>query len=92
MVKLITYDLRKPEKSEDYNKLIDEIKKYPRWCKLTESCWVINTVESCSAVVDHLSKFLDANDRLFVGALKNDAAWISIICNSEYLKTSLIDS
>ena len=89
MAKIITYDLRKPETSQDYTRLIAEIQNYPRWCKITESCWVINTPETCVQVRDYLKQFMDSNDRIYVGVLENNAAWSNVICNHDYLKTSL---
>lgn len=87
MAKLISYDLCVP--GQDYETLINEIKKFPRWCKLTESCWIVNTPLSCVKIRDHLMQFIDKNDRIAVVTLTDEAAWSNILCKNEYLKTSL---
>lgn len=89
MAKIITYDLCKPETSQDYKTLIAEIQKFDRWCRVTESCWVINTSLTCAQVRDYLRQFIDGNDKLFVAALTGETAWTKIKCKEDYLKVSL---
>ncbi|MFL0196996.1 CRISPR-associated protein Cas2 [Clostridium sp. WILCCON 0269] len=86
--KIITYDLCAP--GQDYTDLIAEIKKYSRWSKITESSWLIDTDDSCVSIRDNLNKYLDSNDRIFVGELTGEAAWRNIICGSDGLKERLI--
>ena len=63
---LISYDLRVPETSEDYQKLIKLIKGYSGWAKPLKSVWFIKTSKSVSEVRDELNKETDANDGLLV--------------------------
>jgi hypothetical protein len=74
MAKIITYDLRKPETSADYTRLINRIKQYTHR-KVTESCWIVSTTWTCIQIRDDLGQYIDSNDRLFVANLTNDAAW-----------------
>lgn len=85
---LITYDLCKP--GQDYKQLISKIETFPRCCKITESCYIVNTPFSTAVVRDALLPYLDKNDRLFVVMLKNDAAWKNVIVDNEFLKTSML--
>ena len=63
---LISYDLGVPETSDDYRRLINEIKSYPGWAKPLQSVWFIKTVKGVGEVRTHLQKFIDTNDRLLV--------------------------
>ncbi|MBW3490605.1 CRISPR-associated protein Cas2 [Bacillus sp. FDAARGOS_1420] len=81
--KIITYDLVSP--GRDYESLIKEIKNYQSWDQITESTWFISTPDSCSAVMDNLSKHLDSNDRIFVATLSKNAVWKNINWNNEFL-------
>lgn len=85
--KIITYDLRAP--GRDYKNLIDIIKSYSIWAKLTESSWFISTTETCVVVRDKLLKVMDSNDRIFVAELTGEAAWRNLICDQEYVKKHL---
>lgn len=60
----ISYDLNK--NGQNYDGLINEIKKSPDWCKPTESYWFISTRESANQVYERLSKYIDRNDYLIV--------------------------
>ena len=85
--KIITYDLCKP--GANYRSLIDKIKTYDKWAKITESTWFIKSELTCKEVRDELKMLVDANDRLFVGELTGTAAWYNILCKNEYLKDNL---
>lgn len=82
MAKIVTYDLRKPETSEDYKKIIDRLKQYTH-CKLTESCWIVSTSWSCKEIRDDLNKYIDSNDRLFVANLSGESAWKGTMLSSD---------
>lgn len=71
---LISYDLRIPETSEDYTRLIDHIKTYSYWATPLKSVWFIKTLDSVSRVRDDLNKQTDANDGLLVIDVTN-ANW-----------------
>lgn len=85
--KIITYDLRKV--GQDYKSLIDEIKKYSNCVKITESCWAITSDNSSEIIAKNLISYIDSNDRLFVGELTKDAAWLNVIGGTESLRTTL---
>ncbi len=63
---LISYDLRVPETSEDYTKLIDHIKSYDSWATPLKSVWFVRTSKSVSEVRDDIKTETDANDGLLV--------------------------
>jgi hypothetical protein len=79
--KIVTYDLCTPGKN--YDALIDAIKSYPFAERVCLSAWIIRSQENCTAVRDHLLRFMDKNDRLFVAALTGEAAWHNVMCGSD---------
>jgi hypothetical protein len=83
MAKIVTYDLRSPGK--DYSSLIAAIKRYTN-CKITESCWLLSTIDSCEAIRNYLQQYMDSNDRLFVGALTGEAAWSNLLSSNDTVK------
>lgn len=87
MPKIVTYDLCAPGK--DYKDLINAIKSYPGWAKITESSWLIISDDSCEKIRDNLLNNMDINDRIFVATLTGEAAWQNVICGSDYLKKNL---
>lgn len=84
---IITYDLRF---AKNYESLIDKIKKYPRWAKITESTWAIVTSQSASDIRNHLRMYMDEDDRLFVIKSGIEAAWKNVMASNEWLKENLI--
>jgi hypothetical protein len=84
---IITYDLMRPGK--DYSSLIQAIKSYGTWGKITESCWAIVSTSSASAIRDFLSQHIDINDRLFVIKSGGEAAWRNAIASTDWLKRNL---
>jgi hypothetical protein len=87
LAKLITYDLCAPGKN--YEDLITAIKTYPMWCKITESCWIVSSLSTCSETATYLRQFIDDNDKLFVAMLSGDAAWIKLISPDEAVQNLL---
>lgn len=73
-VYLISYDLRVPEKSEDYDTLIKYIKSHDSWAKPLYSVWFIRTNKTVSKVRDEIKEKTDANDRTLVIDV-TDANW-----------------
>lgn len=68
---LVTYDLvGSDETSEDYERLIDEIKSYSDYVKLQKSVWAIETSLSAAELFSYLEPFIDSNDRLLVIEVK----------------------
>ena len=72
-VKVISYDLGKPETSQSYAQLIDAIKNLGNWAKPLESFWLVSCEKSCTDIRDLLKPYLDSNDRLFVATIPLDA-------------------
>lgn len=70
--KIVSYDLNRPGKA--YPELLEAIRPYPH-AKVSDSCWVVGTPKSASAVYDELRAHVDANDTLFVGTLAHGAKW-----------------
>jgi len=71
---IIAYDLSKP--GQNYNDLIKTIEAYKTWSKMQQSVWIIVTKETAEQVRDKLTRYIDANDKLFVGGLTGEGAWI----------------
>lgn len=70
---LIGYDLNK--EGQNYNNLIAEIKKLGNWWHCLDSTFIIKSNNLSSVIRDHLSKFIDKNDKLLVARLTGEAAW-----------------
>lgn len=85
--KIITYDLCAP--GRNYDKLIEHLKTYPSWARVTESTWFVSSSDSCVTLRDKLKLYIDSNDRLFVAELTGVVAWLNVRCNSDYLKNNL---
>lgn len=71
---LISYDLIK---TKDYPKLHEAIKSYSNWCHPLESVWIVISNSDAESIRDHVKKYMDSDDKLFVTKLPNpaDAAW-----------------
>jgi hypothetical protein len=78
LAKIITYDLRAP--GRDYSKLKSAIMAYSNACKVTESCWLIKSTDSCATIRENLWKHMDSNDILFIASLSGEAAGKNILC------------
>ena len=88
---LISYDLRIPETSQDYKKLIDFIKTYQGYAKPLKSLWLINTSNSASQVRDDLNNQVDSNDGILVIDV-TDADWATTGIHkntTEWMKNNL---
>lgn len=87
---LIGYDLIKT--GQDYNSLIEEIKKFGTWCHGLDSTWIVKTNLEASQIYDRLYLKIDNNDKLIVIRLKREAAWIGFNKQcSDWLKENLSD-
>ena len=76
MVHVIAYDLRQPnDTSEDYERVIGAIKdKFPTWCHLEKSVWLVDTSLEVSTVRDFIKACVNEDDRIFVACLSGDWA------------------
>ncbi len=72
-VKVISYDLGKPETSQSYAQLIEAIKGLGGCVKPLESFWLVSCEKSCVDIRESLKPYLDSNDRLFVATIPLDA-------------------
>ena len=84
---IISYDLRKP--GQNYDQLYEAIKSYGTWARVNESVWAVVTTNTAVQIRDHLLRFIDTNDRLFVIKSGVEAAWRNSICKNEWLKEHL---
>lgn len=71
---LVTYDLRGDEDSQEYARLIKEIKAFGDVIKPLYSVWLVRTTWTASQVRDDLRRWIDANDRLLVWNVTGRAA------------------
>jgi hypothetical protein len=84
---LVTYDLVGTEEaSEDYRRLIAELKGYEKCIKLQKSVWAIDTVFDSGEVRDQLREHMDDDDRLLVVPIRRGAAWRRLICGTDAYK------
>lgn len=84
---LVTYDLvGTDETSEDYEKLIKRIKRFPSYRKIQKSVWLIKTGKKAKEVRDILLRLMDDNDRLYVTRISGGSAWHKVICGTTRLK------
>lgn len=87
---LIGYDLIKM--GQDYDSLIEEIKKFGTWWHGLNSTWIVKTNLDASQIRDRLSLKIDNNDKLIVIRLRREAAWIGFNKQcSDWLKENLSD-
>ena len=64
MVYLVSYDLNAPE--QDYPQIIKAIETYDLNCRVLKSQWLIWSNRSAEQIFNHLSRFIDDDDELFV--------------------------
>lgn len=63
-VLLITYDSNKP--GQDCGKILEFIKSFPTWAKLSETSYAIVTNETPENVFKQLNPFLSESSKLFI--------------------------
>ncbi|WP_321307678.1 CRISPR-associated protein Cas2 [Marinifilum fragile] len=85
---LIGYDLNKA--GQDYESLIDQIKKIGTWWHCLDSTWIVKSNLTAVEIRDALKEYIDDNDELLVIKLSREAAWtgFSDEC-SNWLKDNL---
>ena len=73
-VYLVSYDLNKPE--QDYPALIRAIETYnannEHFCKVLKSQWFLYSNKTAKQIFNHLSRFIDEDDELFVCELNGN--------------------
>lgn len=70
---LVVYDLNNP--GQNYDGLIKHLASYPTRWHLQKSAWIVGPAQSATAVAQAAWQHMDRNDKLFVQALTDDAAW-----------------
>lgn len=73
MVYIVSYDLKEP--TQRYDELVNAIKTYPDWACIGRSVYLIESNDTHVAIRDNLGRFVDGNDKLFVGHINAPAAW-----------------
>jgi CRISPR/Cas system-associated endoribonuclease Cas2 len=71
---IVTYDLYK--QGQNYTCLTEKLEAYGTHWHMQQSVWIISTNETAAQIRDKLSPCLDSNDKLFVGKLSGEAAWV----------------
>lgn len=85
---VVAYDLHK--QGQNYDCIIKKLEGYPTHWHMQQSVWVIVTSQSAVQIRDNLQPCLDANDKLFVGQLSGQAAWVGYNQNiSDWLMRQL---
>jgi hypothetical protein len=88
MAKIICYDLQN-ETEKNGGQLIRAIKKiYPSCCMITETCWIVSTLDNSIQIADKLSSYVDSKDKLFVGMLIPgfyNACWTKTMSENQQL-------
>lgn len=69
--------------------LIDAIKKYGAWARITTNTWAIVTTHTAKDIRDNLSKLIGVDGRIFVIKSGVEAAWRHVICSNEWLKKNI---
>ncbi len=72
-----------------YSPLIDAIKSFRTWAKITKSTWAIVTESDVKSIRDYLGQHLYDGDRLFVIKSGRSSAWKNAIVTSDWLKKNL---
>ena len=82
----VSYDLKQP--GQNYETVIEEIKRHGGWAKVHYSLFYLNSNESAEDVAKAVWASMDANDRLLVvDATKNTAYWYNLDSEvSKYLR------
>lgn len=71
---IVCYDLDEP--GQKYECLNERLSSYPASWHFQRSVWLIGTTDGAEAIRDDLWACLDDGDKLFVGEMGNEAAWI----------------
>jgi hypothetical protein len=91
MAKIICYDLQN-EPVKNHQQLKQAIQQYPDCCMITESCWIVSTLENTIQIASKLGCYVDSKDRLFVGTLTPgfyNASWTKTLADDHKLNQLL---
>ena len=84
---IVSYDLREP--GRNYEALYEAIRSYELWAHVNESVWAVVTGKKAVQVRDHLTSYIDANDRILVVRSGAEGAWRNAMCEDDWLKKHL---
>lgn len=72
----IAYDLHQPnDKADDYERVIGALKKkFPTWCHLEESVWLVDTTLTAGEARDFMNTCISDKDTVFVARLSGNWA------------------
>ena len=85
--KIVTYDLATPH--GNYEILYLKIQEYPKYARVTQSCWLIKTSDSCEDIFKNLSSVMNNSDRVFIAELTSEATWLNTISSDRKIKNRL---
>jgi hypothetical protein len=71
---IVGYDLDEP--GQKYECLKEKLQSYGAYWRFQKSVWIIVSIESAETIRDNLISCLDDGDKLFVGRLEGEAAWV----------------
>lgn len=82
----ISYDLINP--GQNYDKVIEAIKKLGLCAKIHQSLWYVSSTYSLKDAAEHVWQSMDQNDKLLVvNSSTNDAYWYNLSANiSEHIQ------
>ena len=80
MLHWIAYDLDKP--GQDYTDLIARLKEL-KAVRILKSDWLLEHSASPEEIRKDLQRFLDANDRIMVSEVYNNASWYNLLASNE---------
>ena len=73
----VSYDLMNP--GQNYDSVIETIKKLGTWAKIHQSYWHVKTHCSAKEAAEIIWQTMDRNDKLFVvDTSNNDAYWYNL--------------
>lgn len=71
---IVAYDLHKH--GQNYDCITKKIEAYGYYWHMQASVWILKTDQSAVQIRDNLASCIDSNDKLFVGKLSGEAAWL----------------
>jgi hypothetical protein len=83
---IVTYDLNQEATRPP---IVETIKEFDRWAKLSESSYAISTAMSVQKVYDVLKPLIDSNDNLYVITLKQPYTGFGPEKVNEWLNSNL---
>lgn len=85
-VYLVTYDLNKETTRPP---VLEKVKSFPSWAKLSESSYAIDTAWTAQQVYEYFKPLIDANDRIYVITLRKPWMGFGLKDVNEWLDSHL---